>query len=164
MAQSVATFFQKYLAQRADEVDDHVKTRRARLAAAALLVEVVNADGEVTDDERKALLSGVRARFSLQEGEAQDLLALAEAQARRAVDLHQFTSLINSQFSDRAKLDLVEELWRAAYSDKILHRHEEQLIRKVADLLYVPHTSMLAAKERVRSNIGQVESLGSRPF
>jgi uncharacterized tellurite resistance protein B-like protein len=150
MPSAIASFFQKHLSKSADAVDAHIKARRARLAAAALLVEVVHADGEIKSDERRALLSGIRAQFSLPEEDAAQLLALAETQARDAVDLHQFTSLINQQFTPAQKLELVEELWRAAYSDETLHRHEEHLIRKVADLLYVSTAGVLAAKHRVR--------------
>src|SRR5215831_2400031 len=107
MSSAIGTFFQKYLAERAVEVDEHVKMRRARLAAAALLVEVVHADGEIAPSERAALLAGVRTQFSLPETEAAELLKLAEAQAGQAVDLHQFTSLINKQFSDGQKLELI---------------------------------------------------------
>lgn len=149
MATAFTTFFQKHLALRADEVDGHVKTRRARLAAAALLTEVVGADGEITESERKALFDGVRKQFSLSENESAELLSLAESQAKQAVDLHQFTTLINQNFSPKQKLELIVELWRAAFADEVLHRHEEHLIRKIADLLHVPHSKMLAAKHRV---------------
>ena len=147
MSSTIASFFQKYLAQRADEVDEHIKLRRARIAAAALLVEVMYADGEIKNEERVAMLGSVRSRFMLAESEAKDLLALAERQAREAVDVFQFTTLINKLFSPAQKLGLIEELWRTAYADQVLHRLEEQLIRKVGDLLHVPHTSVLAAKE-----------------
>jgi uncharacterized tellurite resistance protein B-like protein len=148
MPSAIANFFQKHLAGRAEEVDDHIKARRARLAAAALLVEVVQADGHIVASERAALLAGIQVDFSLADTEAKELLAAAEAQAREAVDLHQFTSLINRQFSAEQKLDLIAALWRAAFSDEVLHRHEEYLVRKVADLLHVPNTSVLAAKHR----------------
>lgn len=151
MASAIASFFQKHLVQRADEVDVHVKTRRARLAAAALLVEVVHVDGAISQEERTALLSGVRTQFALNEEDAKHLLALAESQSQQAVDLHQFTSLINQQFTPAQKAELIEELWRAAYADEVLHRHEDHLIRKVADLLYVPTGTVLSTKHRVSS-------------
>ncbi|HTE42554.1 MAG TPA: TerB family tellurite resistance protein [Steroidobacteraceae bacterium] len=151
MASTIANFFQKHLAAQADDVDDHVKGRRARLAAAALLVEVVHADGHIVASERTALLTGIRKDFNLTDMEAVELLASAEAQAREAVDLHQFTTLINSQFSADEKLDLITALWRAALADEVLHRHEEYLVRKIADLLHVSNTSALAAKHRAQA-------------
>jgi uncharacterized tellurite resistance protein B-like protein len=151
MPAALASFFQKYLAQRADEVDEHIKGRRARLSAAALLVEVVNADGKFTSDERGALFASVQSQFSLADDEARDLLALAEQQTRQATDLHEFTTSINTHFKLEQKLALIQELWRVAYADKILHLHEERVVRKVGDLLHVSHSSVLFAKQQAQT-------------
>jgi uncharacterized tellurite resistance protein B-like protein len=155
MTSILANFFQKHLAQRADEVDEHNKSRRARLSAAALLVEVVNADGKFTDDERHALFASLQSQFSLSDDEARDLLALAEQQTRQATDLHEFTTSINQHFQPEQKLALIQELWRVAYADEILHQYEEHIVRKVGDLLHVPHTSVLLAKQRAQAGSGE---------
>jgi uncharacterized tellurite resistance protein B-like protein len=150
MATALASFFQKYLAGRADEVDEHIKTRRARLSAAALLVEVENADGTFTPVERQALFVSMQTLFSLTDDETRDLLALAEQQTRQATDLHEFTASINKHYSPEQKLALLQELWRAAYADEVLHRHEEHLVRKVGELLHIPNSSVLLAKQRAQ--------------
>jgi uncharacterized tellurite resistance protein B-like protein len=150
MSSAVLSFFQKHLAEQAGDVGEHIKGRRARLSAAALLVEVVNADGEFTDDERRALFGSVQSQFSLTNDEAADLLALAEKQVKQATDLHEFTVEINKHLNPEQKSALIQELWNAAYADEFLHRHEEHLVRKVADLLHVPNTRVLAAKQRAQ--------------
>jgi uncharacterized tellurite resistance protein B-like protein len=157
MPSAIASFFKKHLADQADDVGEHIKGRRARLSAAALLVEVVNADGEFTDDERRTLFGSVQSQFSLSKEEATDLLALAEQQVKQATDLHEFTVELNRHLSSEQKIALIQELWHAAYADEILHRHEEHLVRKVADLLHVPNTSVLAAKQRAQGNSGKVK-------
>jgi uncharacterized tellurite resistance protein B-like protein len=153
MPSAIASFFQKHLADQADDVGEHIKGRRARLSAAALLVEVVNADGEFTDDERRKLFGSLQSQFSLLKDEAADLLALAEKQVKQATDLHEFTIELNRHLKSEQKIALIQELWHAAYADEILHRHEEHLVRKVADLLHVPNTSVLAAKQRAQATI-----------
>ena len=105
----------------------------------------------LTAEERRALFASVQVQFSLSDDEARDLLALAEKQARHATDLHEFTASINQRFKPEQKLALIQELWRAAYADEVLHRHEEHLVRKVGDLLHVPHTSVLLAKQRAQA-------------
>jgi len=37
-------------------------------------------------------------------------------------------------------------LWRLAYADGNLDKHEEMVIRRVASLLYVTHEDFIAAK------------------
>jgi uncharacterized tellurite resistance protein B-like protein len=149
MLDSIKTFFRRHmLAETADgpEAAGH----RARVAAAALLVEVVRSDSEFSEVERAAVLAAARRKFDLDETESKQLLDLAEAQAADAHDLYQFTSQVNAAFTAEQKIRLIEELWRVAWSDDVLHRYEEHLIRRVADLIYVPHSAFIAAKLRIQ--------------
>ena len=45
------------------------------------------------------------------------------------------------------KRDLLAMMWRVAMADNEISRYEEHVIRKVADLLYVPHGDFIAAKQ-----------------
>ncbi len=81
--------------------------------------------------------------------EAQELLALAEAQSREAHDIFQFTSQIAAAFSPEQKVKLLEELWRAAFADGVVHEYEEYLIPRVADMLHLSHSQFIGAKLRV---------------
>ena len=66
-----------------------------------------------------------------------------------STDYFQFTSLINGVYTPEQKVSVVELLWRIAYANERLHKYEEHLVRKVADLLHVPHSAFIAAKFRV---------------
>ena len=149
MLNSIRTFFRRHMAGGASE-DPETFQHRARLAAAALLVEVVSSDDEFSEAERAAVIESAGRKFGLEEAESRQLVQLAEAEAKDAHDLFQFTSQINQAFSAEQKLRLIEELWRVAYSDDVLHRYEEHVIRKVADLIHVPHSAFIAAKLRVQ--------------
>jgi uncharacterized tellurite resistance protein B-like protein len=128
------------------ERDAREAAERARMAAAALLVEVVKSDEDFSATERQAVIGAVRRSFGLDQGAAEQLVQLAEAEADAAHDLYQFTSLINAAYSPQQKLQLIEELWRVAWSDNDLHRYEEHVIRKVADLIHVSHSGFIATK------------------
>jgi uncharacterized tellurite resistance protein B-like protein len=149
MLESIRNFFRRHIAPDA-QADADAAAARARVAAAALLVEVVRADSDFSQTERNAVLESAGRKFGLGPAEAHALLGLAEAEAQDAHDLYQFTSLINASFTAEQKVALVEELWRVAWSDDVLHRYEEHLIRKVADLIHVPHSAFIAAKLRVQ--------------
>jgi uncharacterized tellurite resistance protein B-like protein len=49
---------------------------------------------------------------------------------------------------------MIEHMWRVAYADAELSAWEQHLVRKVADLLYVPHTAYIAAKLRAQQAAG----------
>jgi uncharacterized tellurite resistance protein B-like protein len=120
------------------------------LATAALLVEVARADGDIRPVEREAMLRAVREKFGLSPQEAEALLRLADEEVRQATDYFQFTSLINKRFTPEQKERVIELLWRAAYADAELSAHEHHVMRKIADLLYIPHGIYIAAKMRAR--------------
>lgn len=152
MLSAIRKFFNQHIAVQAD--DSAAKSEdRASVAAAALLVEVVRADDHFSADERQAVLGAVQRKFGLHAEEAQRLLQLAEAEAGDAHDTYQFTAKINAGFSPEQKLQLIEELWRVAYADADLHRHEEHLIRRVAELLHVSHKAFILAKLRVQESL-----------
>jgi uncharacterized tellurite resistance protein B-like protein len=118
------------------------------LAVAALLVEVLRADYDISGPERRQVLDSIRGILSLDPGQCETLLELAEQRVDEAHDLHQFTSEVNRAFSADEKVGLVEQLWRVAQADATVHKYEEHLIRRISDLLHVPHRQFIAAKLR----------------
>jgi uncharacterized tellurite resistance protein B-like protein len=118
------------------------------LAVAALLVEVLRADYDVGPAERQQVVGSVSRLLGLGAEESAALVEEAERQIDRSHDLYQFTSQVNKAYDDAQKLELLEALWRVARSDEVVHKYEEHLIRRVADLLHVPHAAFIGAKLR----------------
>ncbi len=116
------------------------------LAACALLVEVMRIDGEVSEAERRTVLEAMAQTFALPGEQLEELLALAEREVAEAVDQYQFTRLINERFTPEEKARLVEMLWRVAFADGRLDKHEEYVIRKLTELLHLPHRVFIQAK------------------
>jgi uncharacterized tellurite resistance protein B-like protein len=152
MLAAIRNFFDQHIANNPDEPETTAE-RRAQIAAAALLVEVARSDQTFSASERQAVLESVQRKFHLGATEAGELLALAEAESREAHDIFQFTSRIDASFTPERKTQLIEELWRAAYSDGKLHEYEEHLIRRVCDLLHISHSGFIAAKLRVLASL-----------
>lgn len=123
---------------------------RLQVATGALLVEMMRTDVECTESERTVVLGALRDKFNLTDGETHQLMELAEAEADDAIDHYQFTSLIKTGFSPEQKRKVVEYLWAVAYADADVDKHEEHLVRKIANLIGVSHKEFIEAKLRVR--------------
>lgn len=121
-----------------------------RLATAVLLVEVMRADPELGAPERAAVVAALRERFALRADELDRLVELAEQAVRESTDFFHFTSKINESFDVPQKVRMIEHMWRVAYADGYLSAHENHLMRKVADLLHIPHGAYVGAKTRAR--------------
>lgn len=121
-----------------------------QVATAALLCEMMRMDDSVGEAERAAALVALRREFGLADDELRTLLDLAGQEASEATDYFQFTSLINKACTAAQKVQIVEYLWQVAYADGRLDAHESHLLRKLGDLLHIPHADYVAAKARGR--------------
>lgn len=126
-----------------------------RLATAALLIEVTRADHRVEPAERQAVMRAVQELFGLSHQETGELVALAEVEVSESVSLYQFTQLVDREFSQEQKRQVIEMMWRVAFADDNKDYNEEYLVRKVADLLHVPHTAFIRARYNVETQLAK---------
>lgn len=122
-----------------------------QLAMASLMIEVAESDYEDAPEERETLLNLVTQSFDLNQDEANELIALARQEHADSTDYFQFTSLINQHYSATQRIELIENLWKIAFADKVLDKHEIHVIRRIADLIHVSHSDFIAAKLKVES-------------
>lgn len=154
---AIRDFFRSQLSDDADDAP-HDAEHRTRLATAALLVEMTRADSEVTEDERRAVDAGLREVFGLDAAETAELVRLAELEVKKAASLFQFTHLVDKAYPMERKIRIVELLWRVAYSDSCKDHHEEHLVRKIAELLHVPHSAFILARHKAEESSGSRKS------
>lgn len=146
MIVAIRQFFTSYLVDAQPEGQQ--EEGRIQLAAAALLFEMMRMDDEIKEEEIDKMHEIIRREFNLSAESASELILLAEQELSDATDYYQFTSLINKSYSMEQKIRLVECLWHVALSDDMLCKYEEHMVRKISELLYVPHRSFIAAKHR----------------
>lgn len=152
MVNSIKKFFETYIQPvtgKTDEVSEH----SIQVATAALLIEMTRADGKVSDEERRAVMQTIQSKFNLTEEETKSLKELAKEKIKKATDYYEFTSLIHKGLSYEKKVEVIEHLWEIAFTDKHLDKHEEHMVRKIADLIYVEHKDFIEAKLRVKKKL-----------
>ncbi len=154
MLDAIRRFFDERILAETSAGEKDSEEHGQRLATAALLIEMTRADFAVADEERQAVVDVVRRVYGLNGEDTRELVKLAEQEASDATSLYQFTGLINRHFSPRQKQHVVELLWEVAYADGRLDKYEEHLVRKVADLIHVSHSTFIRAKHRTREKLG----------
>ena len=117
-----------------------------QLATAALLMEVAGADDHIDDDERRVIQRIVRDVHELSNKQATGILREAEQRANDLTCLFPFTRLLNDECSLDERIEIVRLLWEVAFVDGHIDAHEEHLVRRIADLLYVPHSQFIRGK------------------
>ncbi len=117
-----------------------------KLAAAALMIEVIAADYHFRDEERALLLAILQKRFSLDVDTAEKLLEEAEQAHKHSTDYFAFTSEINRRCDQQKKIEFIHTLWQLANADNEIHQIEQHVIRRISNLLHVSHSDFIAAK------------------
>lgn len=123
------------------------------VAAAALLVEAACMDGNLDSREKETISTLLIERFHLSGEEAGELFDAALTAQKDASHLMRFTRTVKDHYSEGERIDLIEMMWQVAFADGIIHDFEENLIRRVAGLIYVSDRDRGEAKKRVRAKI-----------
>lgn len=146
----IKQFFETRLLISATSSQDDIE-RKLKLGCAVLMFEMVHVDGEIHDNEEQKIRRALQHQFNITNAETEELLAIAHEKKKNTADYYQFTSMINQHYSQDQKIFLVEQLWHIAYADNVLDKFEEHLVRKLAELLHVPHKHFMQSKHRAEN-------------
>lgn len=147
MISKIKSFFAKNVLEPEDAA---VKTEQ--LAAAALLVEVMVIDGNLDEQELTSISQTLCQILALSSEQVDELIRLSRDEVAEATSLYQFTREINTHFDTEQKMNLLTAMWRVAFADGYLDKHEESIIRRVADLLHILHSDYIRCKLAARDH------------
>lgn len=141
MIDKIKAFFSKNII----EADNNTLSSE-QLATAALLIEVMVIDGNLDEQELRAISNTLSQILELSNEQIDELIVLSREEVADATSLYQFTREINAHYDHDKKMALMTAMWRVALADGHLDKHEEGIIRRVADLLYIRHNEYIRCK------------------
>ena len=147
MIEKLQKILSKHLGRRDESRNDDGK--ELQLATATLLMEVARADNRISEEERQDVRRLIESHYALSPELTREIASSAEHKAQHATSLYPFTRLINHVCSPEEKVQIIGMLWRVTCSDGYVDKYEEYLVRKIADLLYVPHREFIRTKLEV---------------
>ena len=145
MIDKIKSFFSKNVLEPEAET-----TSPDQLATAALLIEVMVIDGDLDDQEMQAIAGTLANMLHLSKEQIDQLIELSKEEVADATSLYQFTKEINEHFDIEKKLSLMTAMWRVAFADGHLDKYEENIIRRVADLLHIRHSEYIRCKANAK--------------
>lgn len=155
MIKAIQQFYKNKLSSPSDVTSQKNTGSALKLATAALLIEVSRADGEVKQEERDSVATAVQEAFALTEKETDELVRMADEEVEESVCSYEFTRLIKKGYSYEQKVYIIELLWQVVFADLEKDKHEEHLVRRIADLLHVSHKDFIRAKLKVKNGLEQ---------
>ncbi len=125
------------------------KPHDIRIATCALLLEMASIDGEFTQSERERIMAILKKDYHLSDEHADALVEASTEELKQSIDYWQFTNLINQNYSMEEKIRIIEMVWKIAYTDGKLDKHEDYLVHKLAKLLRLTHKQLIDAKLKI---------------
>jgi uncharacterized tellurite resistance protein B-like protein len=122
-----------------------------RVAAAALMYHVMDADGVRQDAEWERMKAILSDSYGLS-GEALDKLVTAGGEADEdAVDLYTFTSVLKRHLEPPQRVEFVGLMWEIAYADGELHELEDNTLWRIAELLGVDRRDRILERQKAKA-------------
>ena len=128
--------------ERRDDRDD------PRLAAAALMVHVMDADGVRLDEERAKLREALTRAYGLSGAELDRFILRAEEEAHEAVDLYAFTSILKRHLDERARIEFIGIMWEIVFADGEMNELEDNIVWRVAELIGVDRRDRVLMRQK----------------
>ena len=124
------------------------------IAIAALLVEVACSDGVFDDEERKSIRAILVSYYKLSEEKIESLILEAEEIVQDSAQIYGFTKLVKDTYENDRRIELIEMLWEVVFADGKADAFEQNLIQRVAGLIFVSDKDRGLARKRVIDRLG----------
>jgi len=144
MISKIKRFFEENLLL--TEQSPQLNDKQIELTCIALLIELAKVDQSIDERELNIIRDVANQKFDIANDKIDEIIELAKEESEQSTSLYQFTDLVNTSYSDAMKYQLILSMWKVAFADGEIDKYEEHLIRKISDLIYVPHVKFMEAK------------------
>ncbi len=124
-----------------------------RVAAAALMYHVMDADGVRHDDEWERMKELLTESYGVT-GEELDRLVAAGGEADEdAVDLYTFTSVLKRHLDAEARIEFIGIMWEIVFADGELHELEDHTLWRIAELIGVDRRDRILERQKAQNQV-----------
>ena len=127
------------------EIESESKDNSIQKSICSLMIEVAYADDQLDESELKAMANSL-GKLAIEEEEIQEIVDATLAKSKESISFYEHTRILNDQLDYDQKKEVLNSVWAIAFADGEMDKHEEHLIRRIADLLYLNHKDFINAK------------------
>ena len=115
-------------------------------AIATLLIEAARVDNNTTEADIAEAKKSLKLLANIDSEQADELLRTVSLPKNRPTSYLPLTRTINQNLDYDQKCVLIGAMWAIAHSDSHIDPHEDHIIRKISDLIYVSHRDFINQK------------------
>ena len=130
-------------------------SHETQLSAAYLLLSVAESDEILETKELDTTAEILKDFFSITANNADGLINEARDEMKSATGLFEFGQHLNSVFDHTDRLDFISCVFEVAFADGDLHYLEHHTVKKIANILNVSRTDILASKAEIENFLDQ---------
>ena len=138
----------------AGDRDDSPGETAIQHACCMLLMDVARLEASNHHEKRELVARVMREEFAVPDIELAAMIDTFGRPDNRLTSYFEPARVVNRCLPPARKARFVEQLWRVAMVDGDIDMYEDHLVRKLSDLLYVPHREFILAKNRVQARPG----------
>ena len=127
------------------EIEPESKDNSIQKSICSLMIEVAYADNQLDDSELKVMANSL-SKLDIEKEEIQEIVDATLAKSKESISFYEHTRILNDQLDYDQKKEVLNSVWAIAFADGEMDKHEEHLIRRIADLLYLNHKDFINAK------------------
>ncbi|MCC5453086.1 TerB family tellurite resistance protein [Rheinheimera sp. UJ51] len=117
----------------------------AEFIAVVLMLQLSHADFDSAEAEQQLVQRYLSEEYQLTPEHTNKVFAQAQQMAADSTCLHAYTSKLKS-LTEPQRIAVLDQLWKVAYADGNIDPHEDAMLRKVADLLFIRHSDFIQSK------------------
>jgi uncharacterized tellurite resistance protein B-like protein len=126
-----------------------------RVAVAALLIHLMDADGVRTENEVGRLRALIGEAYGLSLEETEKLIAAGEFADKNAIDFYRFTKVVEKKLDREARRDFVAMMWEMVLADRMIGELEDHVLWRIAELIGIEQAERIAIRQNVRAGLPQ---------
>ena len=130
---------------KAKEIEQETKDNSIQKSICSLMIEVAYSDNQLDESELKAMAHSL-SKLDIQEEEIQEIVDATLAKSKESISFYEHTRILNDQLDYDQKKEVLNSVWAIAFADGEMDKHEEHLIRRIAELLYLNHKDFINTK------------------
>ena len=115
---------------------------------AALLIHAAKIDEDYSHEEEKIIIKTLQ-RIGDASENIEKIIRKAKEIEKNSHQILEFTKEVKNM-DEKGKIQIIETLWRIIYSNKEVDIYEDNLMRRLAGLLYIDNKIMGDIKERIK--------------
>lgn len=123
------------------------------LAVACLLIEMCQADSQTDDVELNIVARELQQHYKLDSNIVDELIHQALLRNNKDTSFHPYVNIVNEQATVEEKTKILLQMWQVAYADNKLDKYEEHYMRRLSELLRLPHRVLIQTKHKVQADL-----------